>query len=229
MMRKTFFILIGCLVVLALYAQGRKVPFNGLILDKNNSPLKNVKVYVRSEKDYAQTDKKGRFGLVNVLPADTLKVLVKKNLYLIPVDGKRSMRIILADQKNIQTAEDEGLASMGFGYVPRRERTTASNFISGDELRNSGYHDVLSALQGRVAGLNITGSGAGHSQDQNITIRGSRSIMTANTPIFYIDTMKVPNFEGINLNDVDYVEVMKDGSAFGSEGAGGAIIVHTKR
>lgn len=224
-----FFTLIGCLVSLAIYAQGRKIPFNGLLLDRNNTPIKNAKVYVSSASDYAQTNKKGQFGLTNVQPTDTLKVLVKKSLYKIPVMGKRSIRIILADQNNIKTTEDEGLASQGFGYVPRRERTTASNFISGDELRNSGYHDVISALQGRVAGLNITGSGISSSQNQDVNIRGSRSIMTSNTPIYYIDTMKVPNFEGLNLNDVDYVEVMKDGSAFGSEGAGGAIIVHTNR
>lgn len=228
-MKYIFNILVGCLAVLALHAQGRKVPFNGLILDKNSSPIKNARIYVHSEKDYAQSNKEGQFGLVNVLPTDTLKVVVKKKLYLIPVEGKRSIRIILVDQHNIQTAEDQSLASQGFGYVPRRERTTASNFISGDELRNSGYHDVISALQGRVAGLNITGSGVGNNHDQDVNIRGNRSIMASNTPLYYIDSMKVPNFEGLNLNDVDYVEIMKDGSAFGSEGAGGVIIVHVKR
>lgn len=228
-MKYIFNILVGFLAVLVLHAQERKVPFNGLILDKNSSPVKNAKIYVHSEKDYAQSNKDGKFGLINVLPTDTLKIVVKKKLYSIPVEGKRSIRIIIVDQQNIQTVEDQWLVSQGFGYVPRRERTTASNFISGDELRNSGYHDVISALQGRVPGLNITGSGVGNNYDQNVNIRGSRSIMTSNNPLYYIDTMKVPNFEGLNLNDVDYVEVMKDGSAFGSEGAGGVIIVHIKR
>lgn len=228
-MKYIFNILVGFLVVLALHAQGRRIPFNGLILDKNNSPIRNAKIYVHSEKDYAQSNKEGKFGLINVLPTDTLKVVVKKNLYFIPVEGKCSIRIIMVDQQNIQTVEDQGLVSQGFGYVPRRERTTASNFISGDELRNSGYHDVISALQGRVPGLNIAGSGVGNNHSQDVNIRGSRSIMTSNTPLYYIDSMKVPNFEGLNLNDVDYVEVMKDGSAFGSEGAGGVIIVHVKR
>ena len=115
---------------------------------------------------------------------------------------------------------------MGFSFVSRRERTIPGNFISGDELRRSGYHDVLSALQGRVPGLNITGSEQ-RGADRDINIRGTRTIKGNSTPLFFIDSVKVPSFEGVSLNDIDYVEVMKEAAAYGSEGSNGAIIVHT--
>lgn len=204
----------------------RKSPFNGVLLNLSGSPIKSAHIYVKSPRDYALTNKKGEFGLTDVMPNDTLKIQIKKRLYLLPVDGKRSIVIRLGDEKNIQANEDSGLIDLGFSFVSRRERTIPGNFISGDELRRSGYHDVLSALQGRVPGLNITGSEQ-RGADRDINIRGTRTIKGNSTPLFFIDSVKVPSFEGVSLNDIDYVEVMKETAAYGSEGSNGAIIVHT--
>ncbi len=226
-MKKICFVLLTLfLVCLGANAQ-RKVPFNGLLLDMSGKPIKNARVYVKTPRDYALTNKKGQFGLTNIMPNDTLKILIKTKIYYIPVGGRKSMSIRLADEKNIQAKEDMELVDLGFGYISRREHTGVSNIIAGDELRRSGYHDVISALQGRIPGLNITGSSAqGNSMDVNI--RGTRSFTASSTPIFILDNVQVPSFEGISLNDVDYVEVMKDASVYGSSGANGAIIVHTK-
>lgn len=136
------------------------------------------------------------------------------------------MVIRLADETVSKVEEDERLVSLGFSFVPRRERTTPGNFISGDELRRSGYSDVLSALQGRVPGLNIVGASGTHGE-QDVNIRGTRTIKGSSTPLYFIDSVKVPSFEGLSMNDIDYVEVMKEASAYGSEGGNGAIIVHT--
>ena len=137
------------------------------------------------------------------------------------------MRIKLADI-GPEVEEDQQLVDWGFGFVSRREHTGVSNYIGGDELRHSGQHDVLSALQGRVAGLNVTGSGGFGGGQQEVSMRGTRTILGNSTPLFLIDGVVVPSFEGLNLNDVDYVEVMKDASIYGSDGGNGAIIVHTK-
>ena len=59
----------------------------------------------------------------------------------------------------------------------------------------------------------------------NINIRGNRSFTASSTPVYVIDNVIVSSFDGLNLNDVDYVEVMKDASIYGSNGA---IIVHIK-
>lgn len=75
----------------------RKVAFNGLLTDGLGKPIKGAHIYVHTSKDYALTNKKGQFGLTNVFPNDTLKILIKKKLYLVPVDGKKSMKIRLAD------------------------------------------------------------------------------------------------------------------------------------
>jgi outer membrane receptor for ferrienterochelin and colicin len=183
---------------------------------------------VKSERDYALTDSKGRFGLTDVKAMDTLHVSLKKHTWAIPVSGRKSLRICLAGTGVVKQADEDGqLVDLGFGFVSRREHTGGSNFIGGDELRRSGQNDVLSALQGRVPGLSITGLGSMGNQQQ-VNMRGERSFTADSTPLYLIDTVVVPSFEGLSLNDVDYVEIMKEASVYGSQGANGAIIVHTK-
>ncbi len=226
---RLFLVLLVSLFPFHLNAQpSRKIPFNGLLTDLSGQPIKRARVYVTNPKDYALTNKDGEFGLTNVYPQDTLKILLKKKqLFLVPVEGKKSIIIRLAGE-TIETMEDERLVSLGFGYISRREHTGVSNYISGDELRKSGAHDIISALQGRIPGLNVTGSGTMGGVNQEVSMRGTRSFTASQTPAFVVDGVVVPSFQGINLNDVDYVEVMKDATVYGSNGANGAIIVHLK-
>ena len=227
MTRRIFIAFLLCLCTLCGQAQ-QKTAFNGVLTDMSGKPVRRVHVWVKSERDYALTDSKGRFGLTNVSGTDTLHLRLKKQTYSIPVSGRKSLRIQLADTGDTKAEEDQQLVDLGFGFVSRREHTGVSNYISGDDLRRSGQNDVLSALQGRVPGLNITGTGGMGGQQQSVNIRGERSFTADSTPLYLIDGVVVPSFEGINLNDVDYVEVMKEASVYGSNGANGAIIVHTR-
>ena len=218
-MQRFFFLLFfAILTSVSLHADE---PFNGIIYDSQGKPLKNAKLYVRDSRHYATSDKNGHFGLTNVLPTDTIHVKVnkRKEPYKIPVDGRKSMKIYLVDE-NPRVEQDEELINFGYGFVKRREYTGVSNGISGEELLRTGRKDILSALTGKVAGLDITANG--------VTIRGTRSLMYSNEPLFVVDGTIVPNFYGISLHDVDHVEVLKDASIYGSRGANGAILVFTK-
>lgn len=212
------------LIILALFATlfvRADEPFNGIIYDSEGNPLKDVKVYVNDSRRYATSDKKGQFGLTNVLPDDTIHVLVKKRKlpYVIPVEGRKSMKIFLADEKP-RVEEDEDLVNFGYGFVKRREYTAPSKGISGEELLRTGRTDILSALVGKVAGLDISPSG--------VTIRGKSSLLLSTEPLYIVDGNIVANFNGISLHDVDHVEVLKDASIYGSRGSNGAILVFTK-
>ncbi len=213
------------MISLGCEAQG-KIPFNGILQDANGKGVKNARIWVRSARDYCLSDRQGKFGLTDVKATDTLHIKVKKAELFVPVNGKKSI-VIKMGNANVLTEEDKQLVDVGFGFVSRREHTGVSNYISGEELRRSGFQDVLSALQGRIPGLSITGTSGLGGANQNVSMRGERSIMASQKPLFLIDGVTVPSFEGLNLNDVDYVEVMKETSAYGSDGGNGAIIVHT--
>ena len=206
-------------------AQERAVPFNGELRDGAGNPIRSARIYVRRASDYALSTREGRFGLTNVAADDTLHILIRKRLYTLPLEGRRSIRIFLPEEGQIRSEEAPEFMSIGYGFVARRERTSASNYISGEELRRTGQHDILMALQGRVPGLNIVGT---HTE-ASVNIRGVRSILSPSTPLYVVDGVIVPTLDGYSVSDVDYVEVMKDASIYGAQGANGALLIHTRR
>lgn len=224
---RSFFSICLLFIMTALQAQERiGVPFNGMITDMVGAPLKGARVYVVSPRVYTRTDKKGRFGLTDVNPDDTIHVRYRKQEYVIPVEGRKSIRIHLGDQLAPQAEEDRDLVNWGYGFVKRRESLDVSSGISGAELIRTGQTNLLAALQGRVPGLNVGPSFVG--REPAVSMRGINSLNCPQTPLFFVDGVSVESLEFVSIYDVEHVEVLKDASIYGSRGANGAILVTTK-
>ena len=214
--------MISVFACVAVLAQKQKaVPFNGVVADILGQPLKGAKVWVVDPNYYTTTDKKGKFGLTNVQPTDTLHVKYKKQLYLIPVDTMKSVRVRLGDELKYEVRQDEELVNTGFGFVKRRESCNSSTGISGEVLVRTGRIDLMEALQGLVPGLTIINGKA--------VIRGLATIYGSSDPIYIVDGVEVESLSYVNVYSVDRVEVLKDANMYGVKGANGAILVTTKR
>ena len=223
---KKILLLLICLVTCCCYAQERKVPFNGILKDFNDKPINKAKVYIKSPKSYSKTNKLGAFGLTNVDYSDTLKILIKKQLYKIPIENQRSI-VILLDEKTgkFATREDQDLLNRRFDHVIHRERNIGM-IISGERIRQTNSNNLLEALNGKVPGLNVSMNESGTVAKANI--RGINSFNSDTTPLFVLDGFVVSSVNDIPLHDIDYVEVLKEGSFYGSRGANGAILIFTK-
>ena len=186
------------LLPLAAMAQNSNqgVPFNGEIVDINGEPVKRARIYVTDANRYALTDRKGRFGLTDVKPTDTLHIKYSGELYTVPVNGLKSIRLPLADQTQYTAVGDDYLVSMGFDYVKTRERTTAGSFITGEELVRTGRDDLLDALQGLVPSLRISKGGFGEGAKANI--RNSSSINGSTEALYVVDGVIVESLFGIS-------------------------------
>jgi len=221
-MKKLFFIILSIFVCVTVFSQKQKdVPFNGVVADILGQPLKGARVWVVNPDYYTTTDKKGRFGLTNVRTTDTLHVKYKKQLYLIPVDTMKSVRVRLADELKFEVRQDEELVNFGYGFVKRRESCNSSSGISGEVLVRTGRTDILEALQGLVAGYTLVNG--------KPVIRGIGTISSATEPLYLVDGFEVASFSFVNVYDVDRVEVLKDANMYGVKGGNGAILVTTKR
>ena len=221
-MKKLFFIILSIFVCVTVFSQKQKdVPFNGVVADILGQPLKGARVWVVNPDYYTTTDKKGRFGLTNVRTTDTLHVKYKKQLYLIPVDTMKSVRVRLADELKYEVRQDEELVNFGYGFVKRRESCNSSSGISGEVLVRTGRTDILEALQGLVAGYTLVNG--------KPVIRGIGTISSATEPLYLVDGFEVASFSFVNVYDVDRVEVLKDANMYGVKGGNGAILVTTKR
>ena len=205
-------------------ASAEDVPFNGLILDMAMKPVNKVKVYVNDPNYFARSDKQGRFGLTNISPADTLTFeFGGKRKARVPVDGRKSLKIIVDTDGNATATQDDDLVDTGFGYVKRREYTGSSNGLKGETLRRSGRTNLLEALSGMVAGLTVTQVGGRLVPN----IRGQRSLTLSNEPLYIVDGSEVESIDNISVYDVEHVEILKDASRYGMKGANGAILVTT--
>ena len=221
-MKKLFFFIVSVFACVAVFAQKQKdVPFNGIVADLLGQPLKGARVWVVDPNYYTTTDKKGKFGLTNVKTTDTLHVKYKKQLYLIPVDTMKSVRVRLGDEIKFDAQQDDELVSYGYGFVKRRESCNATSGIIGEMLVRTGRTDVMEALQGLVPGLLITNGKA--------LIRGIGSINSPTDPLLLVDGVEVETLSYVSVYSVDKVEVLKDANMYGAKGANGVILVTTKR
>lgn len=226
MTKRLFLFIFFVLCTLNICAQeDNQIPFNGLVVDLLGQPIRAVKVYTIDRNFSTVSDRKGRFGLTNVQPDDTLHLVYRRQHYDIPVEGRRSMHIVLGDQCVFDSHASEELENLGYGYVSRRESVSSSQGISGEVLRRTGHTRILDALQGLVPGLTITINQMG---EPTVVIRGANSLMCETSPLYVVDDMVVSTLEFVSIYDVESVEVMKDAFIYGSRGANGAILVTTK-
>lgn len=220
-MKKNFFFILCFFACMTVFAQKQKVvPFNGVVEDVLGQPLRGARVWVVNPDYYATTDRKGKFGLTNVQPTDTLHVKYKKQIYNVPVDSMKSVRVRIADEIKFEAQEDKELVNIGYGFVKRREYCSSSSGIPGEVLVRTGRTNILDALQGLVPGLTVSNGRA--------VIRGIGTINSSSDPLFILDGVEVPSLSFVNLNDVERVEVQKDGSIYGVKGANGVILVTSK-
>lgn len=125
----------------------------------------------------------------------------------------------------------EEVVIVGYGTVKKSELTGSITRISQTELSTLPQNNVVTALQGRVAGVQITNA-KGVSKDPKIQIRGSRSISGDNEPLIVVDGVPVQGgLSHLTTDDIHLVTVLKDPSAaaiYGCSGRNGVIIITTK-
>lgn len=208
-------------------AQERKIPFNGILTDFNGKYIKKARVYIKSPRRYVTCNKSGGFGFIDIDTEDTLKISTGGKVYNVALNNMRSVVIKLDPQSGkIQAYENAELFRLGFDHNVRRIGSS-NTIISGESLRRSGHSNLLSALSGRVPGLNISIDGTPGGEG-SVNIRGINSILCSSTPLFVVDGIVTETLVNISLYDIDYVEVMKEAHIYGARGANGAILVFTK-
>lgn len=199
----------------------------GQILNKSGKAIKNVPVSVKGHQEMIRTDRKGIFLVVgNQLPDTVTIMLPSKKLFRIPVAGMNFLKIETNETAfSVAEAKDE-IVNIGYGQMRKSRSTTGSFSVTGDQLRETGERDIIQAIVGKVPGLNMVYNSSGKA---TILIRGGTSLDGNNDPLYVVDGSVVEDLSFVNLNDIEKVDVLKDGSIYGTRGANGAIVVTTKR
>lgn len=123
---------------------------------------------------------------------------------------------------------------VGYGARPRHEVTGAVSSVSGDSARRPAPTTVAEMLVGRFPGVDVVQLPGG---GISVRIRGQRSFMGGNEPLYVVDGIPIQTapggvLMGIDPRDIQSIEVLKDAgatAAYGSRGANGVILITTKR
>ena len=211
----SLFVVLMASTFVAMAQSEQGVPFNGLIITEEGYAVQKMKVQVKGRSRHAVSDKQGRFGLTNVPGDAILQFSYKKINFELPVNGRRSMRVILVDGSVKGVEESQALIDTGYGHVKRREQSSNSGVITGEELRSLGQMDLQEALLGLVPGMQL--------QNGELTLRGSTSLNASSRPLIFVDGMETTTLSTVSVNEVESVSVSRDGSMYGARGANGVI------
>ena len=209
------------------FAQTRQV--TGVVNDTYGDPMIGVTVKVEGTTKGSITDLDGKFTVADVSSQD---VLVVSNIGFInqsiQVGNQTTFNITL--EEDVQALEE--VVVVGYGVMKRRDVSGAISTVKNKDITAIPTTNALEALQGKVAGMDLTTSSGKAGADVSFTIRGERSLKASNTPLILVDGIDYGKTLDINPSDIESIEVLKDASStaiYGTRGANGVIIVTTKK
>lgn len=197
----------------------------GHIVDETGQPMIGVTVRVKGSKAASVTDFDGNFQLA-AAPGETLEVTYVgyKTLTLKATSAPMSLKM----EPDATGLED--VVVIGYGTVKKRDLTGAVSSVKNEDITLAPVPNPVEAMQGKVAGLDITKSSGKAGAGVDIKMRGTRSFTASTDPLVIIDGMP-GSLETLNANDIETIDVLKDASStaiYGSEGSNGVILVTTK-
>ncbi len=196
----------------------------GNVVDENGEPMVGVTVKIVGVNGGAVTDLDGNF---TVTGAEGRQLQLSYTGYKTQtVSASQGMRIVM--EPDVMGLDD--VVVIGYGTMKKRDLTGSVASVKSEEITKVPTVNVMEAIQGQVAGFDITRTTGELGNHLSMTLRGNRSIYGNNEPLFIIDGME-GSFDAINPNDIESVEVLKDASStaiYGSAGANGVILITTK-
>lgn len=219
-------LLIAVLCSAATFAQ---ITVKGTVKDKSAVPIPGVNVYVKGTQTSASTDFDGKFVIVVSNKEAQLEFsFIGFTTQTISVGQKTTIDVVLTD--NNQTLDE--VVVVGYATVKKKDVTSSIASVKGKELQTMTVGNVTESLQGKVAGVQITGAGGPGAQPR-VLIRGISTVNLSTDPLYVVDG--IPMGTSINFlsnNEIESMDVLKDASAsaiYGSRASNGVILITTKK
>ena len=208
-------------------AQQQAVEISGTVVDSHGEPLMGVNVVEVGTTNGTMTDMDGRFTLSVPSNATLQFSYIGYASQSIAVNGQRTINITLEeDSQNL----DE-LVVVGYGTVRKADLAGSVSVLSSKSFKDQPIIQVSDALQGRVPGVQVQNSGV-PGGTVKIRVRGSGSINRSNDPLYVVDgIVRQSGLTGLNPEDIQSMQVLKDASStaiYGSRGANGVVLITTK-
>jgi TonB-linked SusC/RagA family outer membrane protein len=223
-MKKLIFLILLFFNVIFAFAQTN---VRGKILDKlNQAPLAGVNVIQKNTSSGVVTDFDGNFTIEDVSPTA---------VFIISYVGFKTQVISFQDNPSPTILLEEDLSALdeivvvGYGTQLKKEVTGAVSVLGSKDIQKLNPVRVEQALQGQVAGVNVTAASGAPGSGSNIRIRGI-STNGDSRPLILVDGNIIEDLSVINPSDIKSINILKDATAgiYGVQAANGVILIETK-
>ncbi|GAA4230310.1 TonB-dependent receptor [Postechiella marina] len=208
--------------------QAQSITVSGVV-DGDGLPLAGASVIVKGTARGTITDFDGNY----VIKANVGEIL--QFTYL----GYESDEVTVGNQNVINVTMKEDLSTLeevvvvGYGTQKKREVTGAVGQVKAEVLEKTTTSDIGTALQGQIAGVNVTSSSGAPGEEANILIRGFSSLLDGNNgPLYVVDGIPFDTDPGLSISEIETIDVLKDAAStaiYGVRGASGVILITTKQ
>lgn len=207
---------------------GKKVKVRGVIKDETGEPIIGATVRVKGKSEGAVSDFDGNFSL-DVTGDNTLQIsYIGYQTQELAVGKQHHFSIVLEEDKKILNE----VVVIGYGTQKKGDITSSVGSVKSEDFTAGAINDAGQLIQGKIAGLSVTNPSGNPVGGTEISLRGNTTILGASTnPLILIDG--VPgDFNTVAPEDIESIDVLKDGSAaaiYGSRGTNGVVLITTKK
>ena len=207
---------------------GKKVKVRGVIKDETGEPIIGATVRVKGQSEGTVSDFDGNFTL-DVTEDNTLQIsYIGYQTQEFAVGKQHHFSIVLEEDKKILNE----VVVIGYGTQKKGDITSSVGSVKSEDFTAGAINDAGQLIQGKIAGLSVTNPSGNPVGGTEISLRGNTTILGASTnPLILIDG--VPgDFNTVAPEDIESIDVLKDGSAaaiYGSRGTNGVVLITTKK
>jgi TonB-linked SusC/RagA family outer membrane protein len=203
------------------------IKITGKIVNEKGEPLSGVSISIKGTSKGTVTDNNGNYTL-NVAPNAVLIIsYIGYTTQEVSVNNQNVINVsLVASEKQL-----DQVVVVGYGTQRKQDVTGSIATIKGSEISKQASVNPISALQGKVAGVQITNSGAPGSAPQ-INIRGLGTYWSNTGPLYVVDGVWLNDVNFLNPADIQSISILKDASSeaiYGIKGANGVVIITTKK
>lgn len=215
---------------LSCLAANGQIKIQGIVTDSQNEPLVGVNIMEKGTTNGVITDMNGAYMItVSSTKSELIFSYISYNTVTLQVKEVKNINVTMTEDS--ETLDE--VVVVGFGVVKKSDLTSSISSVKGSEVRSMNTSNATESLQGKIAGVQIIGTGNPGGQPK-VLIRGFSTINLSTDPLYVVDGVPMGG-SGINFlnpNEIESMEILKDASAsaiYGSRASNGVIMITTRR
>ena len=225
--RSILSLLLFVFAVSLTFAQQKTI--TGKVTSAAEGPLPGVNILLQGTVQGTMTDANGNYSIVVPSPGAILVFsFISYTTQQITVGGRDKIDVEL-----VPAVSSLGeIVVVGYGTQKKREVTSSITSVKSDEFNKGSVNSPIALIEGKVSGLSISRAGSDPNQPFDIRLRGMSTIGANIGPLVIIDGVIGGDLNNVDPNDIESINVLKDGSAaaiYGTRGSSGVILVTTKK